>query len=576
MSEFFGDRGGWSASGGLRSTLALAAALFVVALATRVALIAYPPIYDELYQMLPAQSYWRQGDFAVLDGIYDRAALFSRLIAFSFGIFGDDGVVAARLIPSALPGALLVAIVFAWTRATVGVAAGWFVAVFLLLWPNGIEVSQYVRFYALQGLLFVSGALAVYAALILEIRTVWRAAGLAAAAVLFGVALRLQLMTLVGVVGLGVWIAATRLPVWLRAEPRLWWLLGAAALAGLAVIASGVVNETLGRLWAIYNWEPWPPLRDTFIYHRNFRDNYPTFWPLFPVAALIALAARPKPAAFCALIFAVSFALQSFGGLKNIRYLYPAMPFFFVIWAIALQAVIPVLTTWLRRVSEAGIGIHVPRALVGVGVSAALLASALFLFAANAAFERAARLTMGQPPDVLLGKTRWAWPEVADLAEPWIAENAVVVTSEEMLAIEWLGDFDIAYNRPRFSELQFGIGPDVAQFTRDRRTDRPLVGDFASLLRVVSCEPVGIFLANLSWARGGGGLALLQAARDSGADAKVETGPGVALLGWRRDAPLSSEECAGVSPPADDRAATRLRSGLRQPAHVSVSAADER
>ena len=220
---------------------------FALALFTRTAMIGEPPIYDELYQMLPALSWQETGTFQVLDGVYDRAALFTRLIAASFGIMGTEDVVAARLIPSVIPGALLVSIVFLWTRAVIGPVAGWVVLVFLLLWPNGIEVSQYIRFYALQGVLFISGALLIYGGLADGISPRRRALMLLASVPLFLLALKLQMLTLIGLGAIGIWVAIVLLPGWLEAHRWLWLAVIAMVAGAIAVLASGMLDETISR-----------------------------------------------------------------------------------------------------------------------------------------------------------------------------------------------------------------------------------------------------------------------------------------------------------------------------------------
>lgn len=557
-------------AGDLRRAALWGLLVFALALASRIGLISYPAIYDELYQMLPAGGLFRGGDFSVLDGIYDRAPNFTRLIAFGFDLFGHDGVVAARFLPSVVPGALLVALVFVWTRLAAGAVAGWVVAVFLLLWPNGIEVSQYVRFYALHGLFFAIGALGFWVALETRLSPLRRIGAGALALVALLCAFDLQIMTGVGVVALGVWVAIAHLPQWLRAEPRLRWALVLGAVAAIGVLLSGVFTETLRWIWMTYNWAPWPGLEDKFFYHRDFRDNYPTFWPLFPVAALIALAARPRVAIFCVSLYVTSFLIQSFGGLKNIRYLYPTMPFFFAIWGVALQAVLPAIWAWLRRIAETGLAPYASRRFAHALAGLAVVVSAGFLFAANAAFERSSRMIAGQPANELLGKIRWTWAGAPETLGPWLEEGALIVTSEEMMAVEWLGDFDLAYNKPRFSELLYSVGPGTPPFTPDRRTGRPLFGEFEDLARVVACEPVGVFLSNAPWLSSGGALRLAEAVIATGARFETGRAGGLAYLGWRRAPGPRPADCAAIPLPGEDRAASRLLSGARAPAHVSL------
>ena len=124
-------------------TLAAVCAVFLLALASRVAMIDRPPIYDELYQFLPALSWHAEGTFVVLDGSYDRAYRFTQLVALSMEGLGQQTLTAARFVPSVLPGAAFVAIMFLWGRLAVGLGAGLFTATLMIFWHNGIEVSQY-------------------------------------------------------------------------------------------------------------------------------------------------------------------------------------------------------------------------------------------------------------------------------------------------------------------------------------------------------------------------------------------------------------------------------------------------
>jgi hypothetical protein len=550
-------------------------AAFAAAFLTRVGMADHPLIYDELYQYLPAVSWQENQNFAVLDGIYDRAARFTRLIALSFGLMGEQSAFAARLIPTVIPGALLVSLVVAWAYHVNGAITALIALVFLLFWPNGIEVSQYIRFYSIQGLLFVAGALLVYLALA-DLRSLAsQLAALAAAAFLFLLALDLQMLTALGVGALGLWVLLVFAPGWLRAYPWLWWLVGTVVAASAAILMSGVFSEEIRWLWTTYNWEPWPVQNDTTFYHRDFRDNYPTFWPFFPVIAIIALRANFVPASFCLILFATTFVLQSLGGLKNIRYLYPTMPFFFVLWGIALQAVLPVLWRFLRDDATEAMSFLVPASLKKPFAWLVLAIAAGFLIFANPAFLRSTKLMLGKDENMLLGKTRWQWTEARMLLAPWLADNAVIVTDEEMRAVEWLGDFDLGYNKPRFSELLYSIGPGTPPFTIDRRTGRPLIGEFSDFELVVLCHPVGVFITNQPGIRSANVTRLLQDTRDTGLTMVLQTGNGVSFAGWRHGADM-------VLPPACPRlpdfgapgAAGRILSGQSRPQSVSSAKAE--
>lgn len=557
---------------GTRSDLDLVKAVaatclvFLAALVSRLSMLELPAIYDELYQLLPALSWQQQKDFSVLDGVYDRAWRFTQLIAFSLDLAREPSLAAARFLPSVVPGALLVAIVFLWAWFAVGRMGALVAAVFLIFWPNGIEVSQYLRFYALQGVVFIAGALLVYVACTRETGWGGRLLLLLPAVPLFVFAIHLQQTSLLGIGTLLLWVALVPGWGWLRDNPdrpRLLAILAGCAVF-LGVLAVIVVGDTLRGLWQIYRWEPWPAVNDLTFYHRYFRDNYPTFWPLFPVAALIALRVNFVPASFCVLIFATTFFIQSFGGLKGVRYLYPTMPFFFVTWAIVVQAGLKPVLDFLSGMIRDVLPLRFPAPLRTLTVLGLLAACGLWLLAANAALVRSAGLMAGAEREYLLGKRRWAWHEAAEITRPWLEAGAVIVTREEMLAIAWLGDYDLGYNKPRFSELLFTIGPDTPPFTVDARSGRPLVGEREDIARVISCHPVGVVMANAGWTHGEEAQALRQQAEAAGAEIETRVGSEMSILGWRRAGPVpEGVDCSGLE--AISGAAGRILSGERQP-----------
>ncbi|WP_428929732.1 hypothetical protein [Marinibacterium sp. SX1] len=548
------------------ATIVATGLVLAAALISRSALLDLPAIYDELYHLIPAMSWQDNGSYAILDGSYARASVFTRLVALGFDMAGERSATAARFWPSAVPGALLVALIFLWTRVVAGWAAACIAAVFLVLWPTGIEVSQYVRFYALQGLAFAIGALAIHTALGPDLAAWRRAALLALAAAALLLALHLQLITLVGVMAVGLWVALYHGPGWLRRHVWLRWATAAALLAIVLILASGLFGDTLRGLWATYRWQPWPAIPDPTFYHRDFRDTYPTFWPLFPLAALIALRVRPGPASFCLAIFGTCFVLQSFGGLKNVWYLYPAMPFFFVIWAMALAHVGPALFAYLR---EALRTITAPLGdrpwLTGIVVAGVLAGSAAFVVFANAAFVRATALIAGSDTSTLLGKRRWEWPEAETMTAHWIDDGAVIVTTEALLAVEFLGDYDIAFNRPHFSEMLYSLGPDTRPFTPDIRTGRPIAGQVGDLAPIIACAPVGIVLANAPWITSPDARSIARLAETAGANVSFDSRGGSALLGWRHAPDATLPACPDVPGLAGPSAATRLQSGETGP-----------
>lgn len=100
-----------------------------------------------------------------------------------------------------------------------------------------------------------------------------------------------------------------------------------------------------------------------WFYHWLFLNNYPLLWSLAPLAMVVALAAKPQPSAFCLTIFLTSVLILSFGGSKGIRFVYFAVPFYFVVFAIAVQTVLPLLLKHLRNLVDtacSGLSLRLP------------------------------------------------------------------------------------------------------------------------------------------------------------------------------------------------------------------------
>jgi Dolichyl-phosphate-mannose-protein mannosyltransferase len=275
-----------------------------------------PPRFDELYHVLGARGYLEHGEPRIAEGVYERARHFTALIALLFSVFGESLIV-ARL-PAVLCGSLLVPLVFAWVRSVAGQPAAWFAAIALLISPFWTHVAQDIRFYAPFTLLFWLAAMAVYAASTAPQLSTARLALLTlAAAICLGGALYLQQLTLMGMVGLGLWLAIHIGLPWLRAA------LGgyrrvAIALAVVTVALIGLAQIWFpSELWLRYRHTPLfdAATRDHFwFYHQWLNFYYPTLWPLSPLAALAALALRARPALFCLCVFIAAFLLLSFGG----------------------------------------------------------------------------------------------------------------------------------------------------------------------------------------------------------------------------------------------------------------------
>jgi 4-amino-4-deoxy-L-arabinose transferase-like glycosyltransferase len=466
-------------------------ALFLVGLALYSIDLDKPPRFDELYHLLGARGYLEHGEPRIADGVYDRARYFTVTIALLFAAFGESLVVGRLL--AVVCGSLLVSLLFMWVRGVAGHTAAWFAAVGFLISPFAAHVAQDLRFYAPFALFFWLGAMAVYAASTAERLSPGRLAWLVlAAAACLGAALYLQSLALIGFVGLGLWLGIQVGLPWLRKVPGGY----AIAAIALAIVVGAVVvfaqvwplNELLDRYRQTTLWAA--ELRNQFwFYHQWLNLYYPTLWPLFPIAALAALAHRARPALFCLCVFVAGFLLLSFGGQKAL--LYPSMvfPFLYALWGMAFACVWPPLRSFVLKVTEAalrGLGVP-PSALIKTMI---ITAAVGFVLLANTALIRTATMLAGVTVPPELPTSRW-W-DVAEPLEPWINQASVVITASDLDALYYLGDYDILLSKSRLSEQPVPS----AEFGRDPRTGRPIVSTPESIDHIVGCFPDGLIVVD--------------------------------------------------------------------------------
>ena len=189
----------------------------------------------------------------------------------------------------------------------------------------------------------------------------------------------------------------------LRARPLAFWgTIAALVLVGAAALAAAVLSGLLGELIQQYRYTPLhalPVRNQIWFYHLAMIERYASLWPLFPVAALLAIATRPRAALFCLSVFVPGFLLLSFGGMKQFKYLCFLLPFLFVIWAIALaelfaflrQAVVSITDRALQAVAP-----NLPRRPARYVLIAGCIG---FLLLANGAPARTLLLPFGIKPD---------------------------------------------------------------------------------------------------------------------------------------------------------------------------------
>jgi len=474
------------------------AVLAAFALGLRLIDLGHPPDIDELHHVLAARSLLADGTLSINGGVpYDRAVLFTYLVAGLFAVFGESLQVARM--PAVFAGTALVVVLFLWVRSVGGRTAAWVAALLAAVYPNGVFLSQLSRFYTLQVLLFLVGTIAVYrlvtSAATLRPRT--RVALAGAAVVSWATAVKFQMTCIVGIAAVVTWALIAAAPDvwrWLKRQRHATWMIAGALAVVLLAAALVVRNGTLINALNTFRYaDPWAAEhRDNVrFYHWFFLEQFPTAWTLLPVAAIIAIAAFPRMGTLCASVFGLAFVFHSLAAWKHDRYIAYAIPMFFGLTGLAAARVLPPL----KRAAEAVVarlpGVNARPALVRWGAGALLAGCVLFAMIGNGAFPTVVRMlapSSGATPRPFRGQADWG--AAAEQLRAIADSVDVVVGSSDMKSIYFLGRVDYILEAQRL----YINGEWTPEFTIHAKLDRPAISKPESLSRIMQCEPSGLIV----------------------------------------------------------------------------------
>jgi len=315
--------------------------------------------------------------------------------------------------------------------------------------------------------------------------------------VLFGLATWLQETSLIGMVGLAVWTFGSVLHGVSAGRPsnvaRRNVVLAVVSVAVVASLVSILLWDSLVYAWWRYQQVELfaaSAANEYWYYHLRFLLLYPTLWPLTGLIALVAVYRNPRLGWLAVSIFCVAFVLTSLAAQKGTRYFAYAQPFLALIWGIGLAAMIDPLARYLGDLrARLGASLALPPwaarqtsgTLVGVAIIVVVLMNPFWL--RSAALIGNVALPMENP------MTDWRAAR-AELA-PWVRDAEIMVTTEELGAIYFLGRSDVRFSPSKLHELpedqrvEFGIDP---------RVGRPVISTPDSFRRLIECFDRGIIV----------------------------------------------------------------------------------
>jgi len=527
----------WTATwnrGALAMTLAGVMGAVLMALLSR-PLLDHQPLYDELLHVLSARGLNSTGQPVIADGIYERAELYTQLVAFTLRHVGDT-LVAARL-PAWFAAIALVVLTATWVTRRAGFIAGASAGLLLSIIPWTLELAVFARFYTLHALAAMIMFVSLYESFARGRRPEVRGLFLLAAGAAAGVAWHLQVTTLVaiGVAGAGV-IAVLLLDYHQRAlrfaQMRPLLTLAGVTLAlalGLLVIFQLGLVQRLGTtpLWA----EATANSRE--YYNSVLSRDLPLLWPLIPFAFLATLFIDRRLAVFCMLTVLAAMLVHSIAAQKATRYVFYLLPLLCVLWGCAIAKSVQLLDVLASR--------FMPRLSRYATVLGVVLIALMVLNSTEG--RRAARLLAGRDGAEVLSYANEAdWSKAADALAPLRRDSIPTIASNGMKALYFMGNYDFELNASIVAETDTG-----KEFGIDPRTGRPVVSRAESLALLLRDHPRALVIVENEKLRRAVGVAGEVVDLLDARCARVELPREGGIVAWSCDAPALGADPAPLA-----------------------------
>lgn len=461
--------------------------LFVIASITRLVSINHSPYDDEMFHVLAAQSWSSGNSLSIGDGVYNRAYLFTIIIGYLFQLFGENLII-ARL-PALFMGVLWVIILFIWLRFSVGRMSGYIASLLFCFAPHAIELSQFCRFYTLHGVSFLLSCITIYIIFNKKLSSLKNSilGGIALFLLIF--AYHLQITTLIGIAGLVIWIVIEFIRRNLKSLKKILFFTLTSIIT--IVIIMLVLNSTNHyKVDQSLFHTPYLIENNIQYYHKLFLSQYPSLWPFLPIAIIFAIIIKPNIALPCSCIFLTSFIIHSIAGTQEERHIYYAVPFFFVIWGIIFQELIPYIRKYSSHLFY-GLAktLKIQLSQLSTFWIKRIMMVIIFVFfvLCNGAFPRTIHTIFGK--SYFFGLNQSNWETSKDRLLQLANESSIVISTNFTKTLYYLDRLDIVFSKNIVEDSLHG-----KEFEKDPRFGKVVISSLNSLKQILSSYSSGLFI----------------------------------------------------------------------------------
>lgn len=451
--------------------------------------IDHSPHYDEMFHILAADTYNINETYQILDGKYDRAKLYTRIVAESIKIC-ENKLECARYI--SIISTIILLVIFTYiisfiTTPVIGILTGLFIATN----PIIINQSLYIRFYTLHSLFFTIGTMSI---LILLLR--WKISSkltkihLILLSFLFLIlAYHLQETTLIGSLGifLGLLILLYIDNFNYIHKNKIRYLCFYIMIIIFIAVCYFVFFDYLylklssSAPWALNN------KKNFLYYHLVFENQYPAIWPIAPLLCTVGCFKWPKQNIFMIVIFITSFIVLSIAAQKSGRYILYALPFLFASLSAGLVTVVHIILKYISSSNNYNIKFKIKQTNISniIWKTGIYLTIILFIIT-QPIFNGIVDIIIRNDKPQIIYNSHVDWEKASIKLKEMIHEPVVLITSSGVKAAYYFGDYsyELSYNLMHSNEArtEFSIYP---------VTGRKVISSVKSLKELVmTCGPV--------------------------------------------------------------------------------------
>jgi hypothetical protein len=446
-----------------------------------------------MYHILAAKSYNQTGELTILDGIYNRANLYTKIVSYQMKL-SCDNLECARYVSMISSIILIILIIItsnylynSETAIVAGLLAG--------TCPALVEYAHTLRFYSMHALSFYIFAICTFILIsktdmiVRNKKYIMLVIYIITSLISLIISYHLQITTIIGLLGIGIGLVLINI---IKIKIFIKYMYHEHKKSFIVLLVLAILTITI----VLYNMYPWiiqsymtfntsPPWawvqsKNYLYYHNILSDWYPALWTLSPFFCVLSFSRWPKKTIFFLTIFAISFIIFSIAPQKDSRYIVYAIPFIIIPLSAGISVITKITLTHINNSKTSKNNYKYVYIITIIG-----LITSIFLFIATQPVMNQAYsvIIKNSHPSIFTNyqqSKKYDWGKVANILKNKNDDSYVLITSSSGKAAYYFGDYSFSLN---YSEIHHT--DTKKEFGLDPRTGRRVITSAESIEKIL-------------------------------------------------------------------------------------------